>query len=401
MIEGNRPKLKKAGLLGASLLMTTDAEDLSATKRRLILRDSVTFLSLTLITVVLFAVTLFLFRSFEEHRAELAKRWADRGQAALQAGQPQQAIGAYRTALSYAPSERSYELQLARALGAAGQTEESYNYFMGLWETQPGDGFINLQLARLAVTKRDTQEAIHFYRSSIYGTWEGDGVERRREVRLELAKYLINQHEPGLARTELLVAGGNAPNTVAIDVTLAKLLEDAAGTSDALTFYQRAIALEPKNLLALQGAGRLAYAMGDYATARRLLERAVREDSKDQDDVKLLAQAERLIELAPSETLPARERVERILAARAIAKKRLDGCTAGAVPPSLQALAARWQSTEATASRAALLQDSDKQTAALHLVYDTEMETSQSCTAPEGDDALLLLLAQSARTAGR
>src|SRR5882757_5109908 len=317
--------------------MATNTEDLSATKRRLILRDSVTFLSLTLITVVLFVVTLFLFRSFEGHRAELAKRWADRGLAELKVGQPQQAVGAYQTALSYAPGERSYELQLARALGEAGQTEESYNYFMGLWETQPGDGVINLQLARLAVKKRETQEAIHFYRSSIYGTWEGDGVERRREVRLELARYLIDQHEPGLARTELLVAGGNAPNTVAIDLTLAKLLEDAADTADALNFYQRAIALEPKNLLALQGAGRLAYAMGDYAMARRLLERAVREDSKDQDDVKLLAQAERLIELAPSETLPARERVARILTARAIAKKRLDACTTtGGVSASLQ-----------------------------------------------------------------
>ena len=62
---------------------------------------------------------------------------------------------------------------------------------MNLWVTQPGDGFINLELARLSAKKKDPQNAIKYYRASIYGTWEGDGVVRRREVRLELARYLI------------------------------------------------------------------------------------------------------------------------------------------------------------------------------------------------------------------
>jgi hypothetical protein len=37
-------------------------------KRRLILRDGLNFLILTLITAVLLAITLFLFRSFQAHR---------------------------------------------------------------------------------------------------------------------------------------------------------------------------------------------------------------------------------------------------------------------------------------------------------------------------------------------
>ncbi len=91
----------------------------------------------------------------------------------MSSGHPDQAIVALRTALSYAPGERPYELLLAQALGDAGLTEESYNYFLGLWETQPGDGFINLRLARLAATKKDMQAAINYYRGAIYGTWEG------------------------------------------------------------------------------------------------------------------------------------------------------------------------------------------------------------------------------------
>jgi predicted Zn-dependent protease len=236
--------------------MTLETENDLNAKRRLILRDALTFLSLALITAILFAVTLFLFHSFEAHRQELARRWAARGQAALASGHPDQAIVALRTALSYAPGERSCELLLAQALGDAGRTEEAYNYFLGLWDTQPGDGFINLCLARLAAKKNDMQAAINYYRAAIYGTWEGDGVIRRREVRLELSRYLIAHHDLSSARTELLIAGGNAPDDVGLALTLAQLLEQASAPYDALNYYQKVLAREPNNQHALEAAGR-------------------------------------------------------------------------------------------------------------------------------------------------
>src|SRR5271156_3739899 len=232
-------------------------------KRRLILHDAVTFLSLTLITAVLFAITLFLFRSFASHREELAQRWSERGRAALSSGHPDQAIVALRTALSYSPGNRTYELLLAQALGDAGHLDESYNYFLGLWDTQPGDGFINLRLARLAAVKKDMQSAVNYYRGAIYGTWEGDGVVRRREVRLELSRYLIAHHDLSSARTELLVAGGNAPDDMGLALTVAPLLEQAGAPADALNYYRKVLTREPRNRTALEGAGRLEYGLGN------------------------------------------------------------------------------------------------------------------------------------------
>ena len=117
--------------------MTLETENDRSVKRRLILRDALTFLSLAMITAVLFAITSFLFHSFATHRAELAQRWAARGQAAIASGHPDQAIVALRTALSYAPGERSYELLLAQALDDAGHTEEAYNYFLGYGRLSP------------------------------------------------------------------------------------------------------------------------------------------------------------------------------------------------------------------------------------------------------------------------
>ncbi len=73
-------------------------------RRRLILRDAVSLFSLFLITVVIFLLTLLLYRSFRNHQQELGCRWKARGEAALRAGNPDQAIDALRSALAYVPS---------------------------------------------------------------------------------------------------------------------------------------------------------------------------------------------------------------------------------------------------------------------------------------------------------
>jgi tetratricopeptide (TPR) repeat protein len=391
--------------------MLLEKENEWSAKRRLILRDALTFLSLALITAVLFAVTSFLFHSFASHRAELAERWAARGRAAIASGHPDQAIIALRAALSHAPGERSYELLLAQALADAGHTEEAYNYFLGLWETQPGNGFINLRLARLAAKKNDMQAAINYYRGAIYGTWEGDGIVRRRDLRLELARFLIAHHDLSSARTEFLVAGSNAPDDLGLALTLAPLLEQTGAPHDALNDYQRVLAREPNNQQALEAAGRLEYGFGHFEEAYRLLERARKEHDASApnqpwppDLQAMLDASSQILGIEPSKKLPATERVSRILRARDLAKKRFDSCNAqvsakSELQSSLQNLAARWMSKEATINRRALLNDAGEQDAVMKLVYDTETQTSQICGAPTGGDALLLMLAKSPKAA--
>jgi Tfp pilus assembly protein PilF len=383
-----------------------DFEAGSIAKRKLILRDSLAILSLCLATVVLFAITLFLFKSFSAHRADLARRWSDRGLAALQAGKPAEAVVDLRTALTYAPDTRAYELLLAQALGEAGCkgcAEESYQYFLGLWDAEPGNGEINLQLARLAKKRNDRRAAVNFYRAAIYGTWEGDGVGRRAGVRMELARYLIEGDDLAAARLELLIAGGNAPDDFDRDMSLADLLQQAQDPTDAWTYYQRAIAAKSGDPAPLEAAGRLAYQVGDYENAHRMLAHALAESAAKHAPLSQYAEAlmettARIQEMMPSPSLPARDRVDRIVADRAIARKRIDACTAKSVtpttlPPALQALDARWSGPDGSANAAALLRDSSLQDSAMQLVYDTEVQTSQLCGPATGDDALLLRLA--------
>ena len=371
---------------------------------------------------MLFAVTLFLFRSFSAHRVDLAQRWAERGKAALGTGKPDEAVTALRAALSYAPANRDYELLLAQALGETGraeESEESYQYFISLWDVEPGNGTINLALARLARARNQRQNAVNFYRAAVYGTWEGDGVVRRAAVRLELAQYLIAGGDLAAGRMELLIAGGNAPDDYGRDMEIGGLLEQAQDAGDAAAYYQRAAAVQPGNADALAAGGRLAYKVGDYENARRLLakaqaERAAKppastesakketpsagEQAQSAQDEAMLEDATRILELMPSSKLPARERVARILTARAIAKQRFAACTAqlnsdGGVPPAMAALGPRWAGQDGTANAPELLHDSDAQASAMRLVYDTETESEEACGAATGDDALLLRLA--------
>lgn len=118
----------------------------------------------------------------------------------------------------------------------------------------------------------------------------------------------------------------------------------------------------------------------------------------------MLNESAQIVALAPLKKLSPAERVVRILKARDLAKKRFEACKAQVSlanePPSpLQPLGERWIDKEASVNRTVLLNDSNEQDAVVKLVYDTEVQTNQVCGAPTGDDALLLLLAKSSKTA--
>ena len=389
----------------------TNAASLS--RRALILRDSLTFFTLTLITVALFTATLFLFRSFAQHRSELATRWSERGRASLAAGHADDAVQSLRTALSYNPGERSYELLLAQALAEAGHRDEAFNYFSGLWDTEPGNGFINLQLARLSVARNEPQQAINFYHASIYGTWEGDGIARRRDVRLELARYLLQQGDMDPARVELLVAEGNAGDNLPLDLELAGMFLTAGDTADALEADRRAVKIDPHNPAASASAGRLAYHLGQFSTALPLLEQALRDEKSshpesqpgpDLSDIPDLARnAGRILSMIPSEGLPPRERVDRLLNLKQLGNQRLLACAAmpNGNPPPMQDIAARWNATEKSVTRSALLHDPSRQDDLLQLIFQIERLAQGTCGTATGDDALLALVSRDPKAVTR
>ena len=377
-------------------------------KRELLLHDSLILIILIAVSLALFAITLLLFRSFESHRAALAARWGELGQRDLAQGRPEEAVSALHTALSYAPDERPDQLLLAQALAEAGHTEEATNYFLNLWEARPGDGFINLQLARLSRTRGEAKQAVEYYRASIFGSWEGDAISRRRQVRLELSDLLVAQHELPDARNELLTITGNAPNDLPLTLVVAHKLEAADDPSDALTLYGKVLTSDPTNLQALEHGGRLAYLRGDYAEAQRLLERAADANAHSEVVDDLLAKTRRIQLLTLTRDQPASDRAAHILLASSIAQSRLKSCIAqttqatpvpSQIPISLAALASRWAAATAGHGRITLLRSAEAQDTWALLINQTALITAQTCGQPSGDDALLLQVAQSSSSA--
>jgi tetratricopeptide (TPR) repeat protein len=371
------------------------------TRRRLILQDALSLLTLFLITGVIFSLTWLLHRSFEDHREELGRRWKARGEQALATGHPQDAIEALRSALAYVP-DRGTEIDLATALAEAGKTTEATAYFSTLWDSAPGDGTINLQLARLAARQGDQATAVLHYQAALDGTWEGNGYDRRREVRLELAEYLISRHRPDQARLQLLIAAGNAPDDPAIKVEIAGLMEKANDLQSALGIYRAVANRHPAPEAALAGAGRTAFALGMYRVAADYLSRALTSPAtaslpeSDLDaDRGMFAAADRIQLLFPADDLPARLRAERILALRNTAHTRLTACSAtpaGAAP--LGDLMGRWKQLPAHLTVNGLEQQPDLEQTIFQLVCDTETVTASTCGAPTGDDALILRIAR-------
>lgn len=363
------------------------------------------FLALTCLTLVLYAFTLILFQSFEHHRASLAIYWSDLGRDEMSHGRANQAATSLRNALSYAPDDRQYEMLLAEALAESGETDQAMNYFLNLWDTQPGDGFINLELARLSRTKGLSQKAVNYYHASIFGDWRGDGTARRRSVRLELADYLASIHDATAARAELLIASGNASNNVDANLVLGSKFAAIGDAPDALNSYKKALEGNPREQAALAAAGRLSLQLGDYGAAQAFFDQDMKEGIRDpsqRDQVLTLTQeATRLEELTFSPNLPNHERAEHLLRGKAIAKVRFNSCSAqlgGASqePAALLEMKPRWKTAERDSLR--MLEDDETlQKSLAALISDTEILTSKACGAPSGDDAILLRLATSGK----
>jgi tetratricopeptide (TPR) repeat protein len=345
-----------------------------------------------------------LFNSFSRRRQALSERWFERGESAISNGHPEQAVDAFRSALEYDPGQRETEIKLAMALSAAGRSEEAISYFNTLLESEPGNGLINLELARLAVKQRNESRAVEYYRRALDGTWQGDGYERRRMVRLELARYLIGQKDYSKARTQLLVAAGNAPDDPKIKLDIAGLMEQAEDPGNALEIYRNIAERKPCPVEALEGAGRVAFALGRFKLAREYLERVVsrpdfmsQPESVQSSNHELLAATVQVLDLFPGVELPARERAMRVLHAAEVAKGRLQACSLSrpTPPPSLADLATKWQQVPAKLSPLALELDPQMEQMIMNLVFDTEKQTATACGSPGGEDKLLLKIAQS------
>ncbi len=359
------------------------------------------FIGLPLLGLALAAITYFWNRSFEAKKLELAIEWRDRGDAALKDRDQEEAIADLRTALFYDRDNTQYRLRLAQALLAAGHLDEARAHLLSLWETGPGDGLLNLELARVEALQHHLYEASRFYHAAIYGVWEQDPETQRRQARLELINLLLQQGEKTQARAELIALSAALPNTIAWKNQLAGLLMNIQDYEGALAEYERALRQNGNNPTALAGAGEAAYQLGRYRLANRYLRAADANQASPQLNG-LLQTTEMVLKLSPYEpNLSLNEQYQRALSDFEWAGLRLQQCaqatnqdlTAASPTTPLQQEYSRWSQLKRSLNLRAMDRDPELMDRAMQLVFEAEGQVQNRCSPALPEDTALLSIA--------
>lgn len=358
-------------------------------------RDYLLLAGLVAVIVVFFSVTTFAARAYHRKQEQFGASWYERGEAALRQSRPSEAVADFRNALAYSRDNDDYQLRLAQALMADHRPQEARSYLLSLWEKEPGDGALNLELARLAAVWGDTPQAVRYYHAAIYGVWPDEPTAQHRwQIRFELSEYLLQRNSPQdvkAAQAELVALAGVLPPQDADDqMRLGTLFVRAGLYPRALTAFQVALADKPNFLAALEAASEAAFQLRDYSAARNYLLPVVAQKPKDEHFLELLNLSELVMKLDPSERgLPAQEQARRALRDLQIAVAGAQKCA----PPDSGVAALLDQAKSLKPTQRSLASNPDALGKTIDLVFKLQ-KASAPCGPASLEDKAVGLLAQ-------
>jgi len=377
----------------------TPAEGTRMDLRSYIRQQPVMLALLAALGVIFFLAVAGLSRAYHAQRDALGNRWFSRGLADLNAGRFDRAVTEFRAALLYSRDNYDYQLNLAEALTGEKRTAEAYSYLVNLWDRQPENGVVNLELARIAALRGQTEQAQRFYHNAIYAVWPGDQEVKRRETRFELIEYLLSINAKAQAQAELIALQENLGEDPALQKRVGDLFLRAQDYEHALEAYRLCLKSDRHNEAAIAGAGWAAFQLGRYPLAERYLQAAVGANANDTQSAERLMTTELLLHMDPfRRQISEAERAGIVVDAFAIAGRRLSSCatpkaSAGATS-SEPSLADNWAKMKPQISEQHLRQDPNLVEEAMGLVFEIERQTSATCGTPTGADLALLLISR-------
>jgi tetratricopeptide (TPR) repeat protein len=367
----------------------------------------VVLLILTLAASASFAAVSHLVARFTANQQSRGRKLYAQGLAEASAGRLDDAIGAFRAALTCEPTNSQYQLSLARALRDSNdprRLDEAESYLIALWQRAPQDAAVNLALARVAAHRGSIEDATRYYHNAMYGVWNADPEANRSKARIELIQFLLQQGARDKAASELMALATALPPDPAAHLQAAKLFGKAKDDAGELAQYEEVLRFDPANSAALAGAGEAAYRSGDYLTARRYLQAAVNANPSDSDSRQLLETTDLILHNDPFLShISDAERNRRITAAFAQAEKRLTECaqqtnvdlkTATPAATPLASLKSLWSEAKPDLARLRSPAETDLPDALMEVVLQIERQTASTCGQPQGLDLALLRISQ-------
>lgn len=354
---------------------------------------------LSVLTVVFFLAVTVLSRAHEAQRQALGNRWFNRGVADLNAKNYEAAITEFRSALLYSRDDYSYQLNLAEGLIGLKHTAEASAYLLNLWDREPGNGMVNLELARIAAQRGEIDQSVRYYHDAVYAAWPHDQERKRREARLELISLLLRIKDLGDAQAELIALSANVGDDPAQQETVGDLFVRAGNYEHALASYHTVLRADEQNAAALAGAGYAAFQLGQYPLAQHYLQQAIAANPNDTESSHSLQTTEMVLRMDPfRRQISAADRDKAVVEAFTAAGERLKRCTLpvtsspGSGPPI--SLNDEWTAMKPRIGAVRLRPDPDLAEKAMDLVFRIEHQTSAVCGAPTGADLALSLIAK-------
>jgi tetratricopeptide (TPR) repeat protein len=381
--------------------------DMSWTLAKLVPRSApVILIILTLAAATGFAAVGHLVARFTANQQARGRKLYEVGLEAARAGRYDDAIAAFRAALTCDPTNSQYQLSLARALRDSNdprRLEEAESYLIALWQRTPQDAAVNLALARVAAHRGSVEDATRYYHNAMYGVWNSNPDVNRNKARIELIQFLLEKNAVGNAESELMALAASLPATPDSHLEAAQLFAEAQDYPSALAQDEEVLRLEPTNATALAGAGQAAYQAGNYATAEYYLRSAVAANPQDANLRQLLETTGTVLGASPFRThLSDAERNRRIIAAFSQAEDRLVKCAQKtgvdlnsiADTSPLSRLQARWIAGKPELEHLRSPGETDLPDAIMDIVFQIEHQTVVLCGQPQGLDLALLLISQ-------
>jgi tetratricopeptide (TPR) repeat protein len=361
-------------------------------------REPVILAALSALAILAFVGVSGLSRIYHAQQADLGNRWFTRGEADLKAHHYELAVNEFRTALLYSRDNFTYQLDLAEALIGLKKTNEAYAYLVNLWEREPENGLVNLELARIAVQRADTEKALRYYHNAIYAIWPGDQDVESRNARLELIEYLLSINAKTQAQAELIALAENLKEDPAMHARVGDLFLQAQDYEHALAEYRESLKFDRHNATDLAGAGRAAFELGRYDIAQRYLESAIAANPNDAQSGELLKTTELVLRMDPfRRQIPVDQRHRIVILAFNAGGERLKACPAVDSPANTAAqpgLAEKWENLKPQITEAGLRRNPDLVEQVMSLVFDIERQASSVCGPPSGIDLALLLISK-------
>lgn len=366
--------------------------------RRYLGREPVVLVWLSILAILLFFAVALLSKTYTAQSQARASQWYSQGIADLQAGRTERAADDFRVALSYWRDNYGYEVSLAESLLALNRTEEAKAYLTTLWQLQPENGTVNLELARLYAKAGEVNDALRFYHNAIYAIWESNPETQQRSARIELTEFLLDRKSLAQAESELIVLSGNLHADASLHAKVGDLFMKVPDYARALVQYQESLRLKPRAAEVTAHAGRAAFEVARYSLAIHYLELALASNPRDIASAGLLQTAKMVREMDPN-SVPATKFIPVVLQDFRDAGHRLAACIAqvGAGSSSSTALPqlnSSWTVMDRGLTARRLDKDPELADSALDLVFNIETKTNDVCGQPSGADLALLLIAQ-------